>query len=30
MTVEKSGWKRNPVRQDCNEAWGRFQGQQEQ
>lgn len=30
MTVEKSGWKHNPVRQDINEAWGRFQGQQEQ
>jgi hypothetical protein len=30
MTMEKAGWKRNPVRQDCNEAWGRFQGQQEQ
>ena len=30
MTLEKAGWKKNPVRQDINEAWGRFQGQQEQ
>lgn len=30
MTKEKAGWKHHPVRQDCNEAWGRFQGQQEQ
>ena len=30
MTVEKSKWKHNPVRQDTNEAWGRFSGQQEQ
>ena len=30
MTVAKSGWKKNPVRQDINEAWGRFTGQQEQ
>ncbi len=29
MSVEMAGWKKNPVRQDCNEAWGRFQGQQE-
>ncbi len=30
MTKEKAGWAHNPVRQDINEAWGRFTGQQEQ
>jgi hypothetical protein len=30
MTVEKAGWKHNPVRQDIEEAWGRFTGQEQQ
>lgn len=29
MTVEKAGWKQNPVRQDIEEAWGRFTGQEQ-